>query len=59
MHPTTRTALRLLAVLWLCALLGVLAACGGGGDDPPCDDATDPPPSTQPVNCKTHPERCV
>ena len=56
MHPTTRAALRLLAFVWLCVLLAVLAGCGGGGDEPCAEDP--PPPNTQPVDCHARPELC-
>lgn len=37
--------------------MALLAGCGGGGKQPP--ETPEPPTGTQPVNCKTHPERCL
>lgn len=53
MSRACRHAIRLAALAWMLALiLGLLAACGGGD----CDDDADK--STQPPDCKAHPELC-
>jgi len=48
-------ALRAAALCLLASAL--LAGCGGGGDQP--EDPPEPNAGTQPVNCKTNPERCL
>ena len=59
MHPTLRFALRMSTLLWVLALLtllATLAGCGGNGDD--AEDSPPPGATTQPVDCKLHPEQC-
>jgi hypothetical protein len=52
-HPRTRWPLVLLLVVLLIGLAGGVAGCGGGDAS---DDERDA--STQPVDCKLHPEQC-
>lgn len=51
--PRVRWPLVLLLLVLLIGLAGGIAGCGGGGDS--ADDAG---PTTQPVDCKLHPEAC-
>lgn len=50
-----RWYIRILILAMIACIVLALTGCGGGGDD---DEPTGPNASTQPVDCKTHPELC-
>lgn len=59
MSPALRTALRVAALLWLACLIALLAACGGSDEPLDAPDEAASAPSTQPVDCRLHPEKCI